>query len=133
MIQGNKKMDLNQVSYHIRGAAFKVFNELGPGLFESVYETALAYELKLLGYEVKRQVVIPVLYADMEIESGFRADIIVNDAVIIELKSVEDILPLHYKQLLTYLRLSDLTLGFLINFNTETLDKNSLIRIVNNF
>ncbi|MDR3261285.1 MAG: GxxExxY protein [Tannerella sp.] len=126
-------MDLNQVSYHIRGAAFKVFNELGPGLFESVYETALAYELKLLGYEVKRQVVIPVLYADMEIESGFRADIIVNDAVIIELKSVEDILPLHYKQLLTYLRLSDLTLGFLINFNTETLDKNSLIRIVNNF
>jgi GxxExxY protein len=126
-------MDLNQVSYRIRGAAFKVFNELGPGLFESVYEIALAHELVKLGYEVKRQAVIPVFYADIEIESGFRADIIVNNIVIVELKSVESVLPIHYKQLLTYLRLSKLKLGFLINFNTDTLDKNSLIRIANNF
>ncbi|MDR0844942.1 MAG: GxxExxY protein [Tannerella sp.] len=126
-------MELNKISYDIRGSAFKVFNELGPGLFESVYETALAYELEQLGYEVKTQVVIPVVYADIEIESGFRADLIVNEMVIIELKSVEKIMPVHYKQILTYLRLSDLRLGFLINFNADTLDKNNLIRVVNNF
>jgi GxxExxY protein len=126
-------MELSRISYDIRGSAFKVFNELGPGLFESVYETALAYELEQLGYNVKTQVLIPIVYANIEIESGFRADIIVNEIVIIELKSVEKIMPVHYKQILTYLRLSELKLGFLINFNADTLDKNNLIRVVNNF
>jgi GxxExxY protein len=124
-------MKENDISYDIRGAAFKVHSELGPGLLESVYETALSYELRQKGYDVKNQIGIPLVYSDIKMEIGFRLDIIVNDLVIIEVKSVENIADVHHKQLLTYLKLSKKKLGLLINFNESSL-KDSIVRIVNN-
>ena len=124
-------MKENEISYDIRGAAFKIQNELGPGLLESVYETALYYELKQLGYNVERQIGIPMRYKEIEFDVGFRLDLLVNELVIVEIKSVESLHDVHHKQLLTYLKLSKKKLGLLINFNTSTL-KNSIIRIVNN-
>lgn len=124
-------MNENDLSYDIRGAAFKVHSELGPGLLESVYETALTYELKQKGYNVKNQIGIPLIYADIKMDIGFRLDILVNDLVIVEIKSVETLADVHHKQLLTYLKLSNKKLGLLINFNSSSL-KDSIIRIVNN-
>ncbi len=124
-------MKENEISYAIRGAAFTIHNELGPGLLESVYETALACELELNGYQVRRQVGIPMAYKEIHFEVGFRFDLLVNELVIVEVKSVETLLDVHHKQLLTYLKLADKKLGLLINFNSSTL-KNSITRIVNN-
>ena len=121
----------NSISYDIRGAAFKVYSKLGPGLFESVYETAMIYELKKKGRKVRSQVELPVIYEEEKLELGFRLDLLVDELVIIEIKSVEALAPVHYKQLLTYLRLTGLKLGLLINFNTEEIEK-GIIRIVNN-
>ncbi len=121
----------NDISYDIRGAAFKVHSALGPGLLESVYEIALAYELRQLGYDIKTQIGVPMIYADIKMDVGFRLDMLVNNLVIIEVKSVETLVDVHYKQLLTYLKLSDKKLGLLINFNASSL-KDSIIRIVNN-
>lgn len=121
----------NDISYDVRGAAFKVHSELGPGLLESVYETALSYELKQKGYDVKNQVGVPMVYADIRMDVGFRLDLLVNDSVIVEIKSVEGLTDVHHKQLLTYLKLSDKKLGLLINFNSSSL-KDSIVRIVNN-
>lgn len=123
-------MSENDISFDIRGAAFKVHTELGPGLLESVYETALSYEHRQKGYDVKTQIGIPLVYADIKMDIGFRLDIIVNDLVIVEIKSVESLIDVHHKQLLTYLKLSDKKLGLLINFNSSSL-KDSIIRIVN--
>jgi GxxExxY protein len=123
-------MNENDLSFGIRGAAFKVHSELGPGLLESVYETALTYELRQKGYNVKTQIGVPLVYADIKMDVGFRLDIIVNDLVIIEVKSVESLADVHHKQLLTYLKLTDKKLGLLINFNESSL-KNSIVRIVN--
>lgn len=120
----------NKISYDIRGAIFKVYNELGPGLLESVYESALIYELKKNGYDLN-QVALPFYYDDIKFDHGFRLDILVNDSVIVEIKSVEAIADVHYKQLLTYLKLSKKKLGLLVNFNTESIS-NSIKRIVNN-
>ncbi|MEX0721210.1 MAG: GxxExxY protein [Balneolaceae bacterium] len=125
------KMHENDLSYAIRGAAFKVHSTLGPGLLESVYETALAYELRKDGFDVLTQLGVPVIYEEVEMEQGFRMDILVNQKVIVEVKSVETLLDVHHKQLLTYLKLTDKKLGLLINFNTSTLS-NSITRIVNN-
>jgi GxxExxY protein len=124
-------MTENEISYEIRGAVFNVYNELGPGLLESVYETALTYELKQLGFDVKNQIGIPMKYADINFDIGFRLDILVEDKVIIEIKSVEALADVHHKQLLTYLKLTGKKLGLLINFNTSSIAK-SIIRIVNN-
>ena len=124
-------MEENKISYDVRGACFKVHNELGPGLLESVYEAALAYELELLGYEVKRQVGIPMKYGDISFEVGFRLDLLINDLVIIEIKSVESLADVHHKQLLTYLKLANKKLGLLINFNSASL-KDTIVRVVNN-
>ena len=125
-------MKLNDISYKIRGAIFTVHNELGPGLLESVYEAALAYELAELGLDVKTQLGIPVNYKTQRLELGFRLDILVNDTVIIEIKSVETLHGVHKKQLLTYLKLSGKSLGILVNFNVAKLiDKENLIRIIN--
>lgn len=124
-------MKENDISYDIRGAAFKIHKSLGPGLLESVYEAALAYELREMGYEIKTQFPVPMYYNDIKFEIGFRLDILVNDLVVIELKSVENLADVHYKQLLTYLKLSDKKLGILINFNAANL-KESIKRIVNN-
>ena len=123
-------MKENDISYDIRGAAFSIHNELGPGLLESVYETALAYELEQKGYDVKRQVGIPMFFKEIKFYVGFRLDLLINDLVIIEVKSVENLLDVHHKQLLTYLKLSNKKLGLLINFNSSSL-KSSITRIVN--
>jgi GxxExxY protein len=120
----------NEISYIIRGAAFKVHSKLGPGLLESVYEAALAYELKKLGYRVRSQVGIPVIYEDERLELGFRMDLLIEEKIIIEIKSIDNLADIHYKQLLTYLRLSDKKLGLLINFNSILL-KDSIKRVVN--
>lgn len=123
----------NKISYDIRGCAFKIHNTLGPGLFESVYEFAMTCELMNLGYKVVNQVCVPVVYNDVKLDKGFKADILVDDLVFVEIKSVETLLNVHYKQLLTYLKLSGKKLGILINFNSDSLiDKQSIIRIVNN-
>ena len=124
-------MKENDISYDVRGAAFKIHKELGPGLLESVYEAALAYELREVGYNIKTQVAVPMFYNDIKFEIGFRLDILVNDLVIIEIKSVESLADVHYKQLLTYLKLTDKKLGLLINFNSANL-KESIKRVVNN-
>ena len=125
-------MDLNDLTYKIRGAIFKVHKTLGPGLLESVYEAALVYELMQLGLKVLAQVGLPVNYNGVLLELGFRIDLLVEDLVILEIKSVEVLHDVHKKQLLTYLKLSGKKIGILINFNVNTLkDKESLIRIIN--
>ncbi|MFN8207240.1 MAG: GxxExxY protein [Bacteroidales bacterium] len=120
----------NKISYDIRGATFKVLKKLGPGMLESVYESALAYELKKMGHTVKTQIPVPMKYEDIEMNVGFRLDILVDDLVIVEVKSVENLSDIHHKQLLTYLKLSEKKLGLLINFNCTDLT-NNIIRIVN--
>ena len=124
-------MNENDLSYLIRGAAFKVHSALGPGLLESVYELALSHELTKRGLEVRNQVGIPFVYDEINFNIGFRLDIIVNDKVIIEIKSVETLQDVHHKQLLTYLKLTNKKLGLLINFNIVSL-KYGIVRIVNN-
>ena len=124
-------MEENEISYKIRGCIFAVYNALGPGLLESVYEAALSYELAKTGLNVKTQVPIPALYRDIKLELGFRADMIVEDKVIIEVKSVENIAEVHHKQVITYLKLTGLKLGILVNFNSDNID-NSIYRKVNN-
>jgi|SRR6186713_3205763 len=125
-------MDINDLTYKIRGAIFKVHKTLGPGLLESVYEAALVYELMQIGLKVLSQIGLPVNYDGILLELGFRIDILVEDSVIIEIKSVETLHDVHKKQLLTYLKLSDKRIGILVNFNVSSLtDKESLIRIIN--
>ena len=125
-------MEENDITYKIRGCIFLVYKTLGPGLLESVYEAALLHELKKHNLEVKSQVVLPVLYDGINLEIGFRLDIVVEDKVIIEIKSVEDLSKLHFKQLLTYLKLSRKKVGILVNFNCENITEN-IKRIVNDF
>ncbi len=120
----------NQLSYEIRGAIYEVYNTLGPGLLESVYEEALCYELQQRNLKVERQQEVPIRYKNTDLSTPLRLDIIVEDTVIIELKSVHELQDVHYKQLLTYLRLLDKHLGILVNFNTD--DINSSIRRVIN-
>ena len=124
-------MTENKIATLILDACFKIHRKLGPGLFESIYEEILAYEFQSMGLGFKRQIGIPVIWNEIKMEQGFRADIIVENKVIIEIKSIENIAPVHQKQLLTYLRLTDLKLGLLINFN-ESLLKDGIQRIVNN-
>jgi GxxExxY protein len=109
-------MTENAIAKEIVDAAFRVHTTLGPGLLESVYDTVLAYELSQRGLRTVRQQPIPVVYGNVRIDTGFRADLIVEDKVIVEIKSVETFAPVHKKQLLTYLRLADKRLGLLINF-----------------
>jgi GxxExxY protein len=120
----------NAISKAIVDGAFRVHNALGPGLLESVYEMVLAYELEKRGLRVVRQYPIPVVYDDVRIELGFRADMLVDDKVIVELKSIEAIAGVHKKQLLTHLRLADKRLGLLINFNVAFI-KDGITRIAN--
>lgn len=124
-------MTENEISRIIVDIAFAIHQQLGPGLFESVYEDILVYELIERGLLVERQKVVPVIWKERKLDHGFRADLVVNSKVIIEIKSVEALAQVHYKQLLTYLRLTSIKLGLLINFN-ETLIKNGIHRVVNN-
>jgi len=123
-------MTENEVAKIIVDVAFKIHTTLGPGLLESVYEAVMEHDLVKRGLRVGRQVALPVLYDGITFDEGFRADLIVEDLVIVELKSVEQIHPVHPKQLLTYLKLSNKHLGLLINFNTPLI-KNGIMRIVN--
>ena len=123
-------MTENELSYKIIGAALDVHKTLGVGLLESAYEVALAYELRELGFEVKSQVVLPLKYKSEVIDNAYRVDLIVEDKVIIEVKSVLEIHPIFYSQVLTYLKLTNIKLGLLINFNTP-LVKDGIQRIVN--
>lgn len=124
-------MEENELSYKIRGCIFNVYNKLGPGLLESAYEAALAYELKKENLEVKNQIALPMIYEEIKMDIGYRLDILVENKVIIELKSVENLLDVHHKQLITYLKLSGLKLGLLVNFNSDDISK-SIFRKVNN-
>lgn len=120
----------NEISKIILDISFDIHTKLGPGLFESVYEEILIYELENYGLSIKRQQEIPVIWDELKMEIGFRADIIVENKVIIELKSIEVLAPIHYKQLTTYLKITGLKLGLLINFN-EYLLKDGIKRIAN--
>ena len=124
-------MNENEIAAIVVKAVFEMHNTLGPGLLESVYEQILASKLEKEGLQVEVQKKISIVYEDMRIENAFRADLVINDLVIIELKSVEKLEKVHFKQLLTYLRLSNKKLGLLINFNTELI-KNGVKRVVNN-
>lgn len=123
-------MTENDITYQIRGAIYDVYKTLGPGLLESIYEEALAYELEQRGLKVERQKPIPVHYKGIVLKTELRLDLLVEDKVIVELKSVDEIKPVFSKQLLTYLRLLNKKVGLLINFNTDNILK-SIYRIAN--
>lgn len=125
-------MDANTTSREIVDAAMKVHSKLGPGMLESAYEACLAYELARRGAAVQSQVTLPICYEGQSIDAGYRIDLLVNDLVIVELKVVERMLPVHKAQLLSYLRMSNRRLGLLINFNQVHL-KDGIKRIVNGF
>ncbi|RLJ80764.1 GxxExxY protein [Pedobacter alluvionis] len=114
-------MTENKLSYIIRGSIFRVYNTLGPGLLESAYEAALKYEIEKAGLFVQRQVSLPMHYEEITIDVGYRLDLLVEKKVVVELKSVEFIMNVHHKQLLTYLKLSGYKLGLLVNFNTDNI------------
>ena len=123
-------MTENEIATIVVDAAFKIHRTFGPGLFESVYEAALKYELQKRGLMVIQQLGIPVQYEGLNLGFGFRVDLLVDNKVVIEIKSVEALAPVHNKQLATYLRLMDLRLGLLINFNVELI-RNGVRRVVN--
>lgn len=120
---------LNLISYDIIGAAYKVHFALEPGLLESTYEVCLEYELIKMGYEVERQKPLPVIYDEIKLDAGYRVDLLVEDCVIVELKAVIEMIPLYKAQLMTYLKLSELQLGLLLNFNVTDMKK-GITRIV---
>jgi GxxExxY protein len=126
----NTKLEENDISYIIRGAIFKIYTHLGPGLLESVYVSTLEYELKKAGLKVMREARLPVVYDGVILDLGFRLDLLINDLVIIEVKSVETLAEVHHKQLITYLRLSNKKLGILVNFNCSDIEK-GIFRKVN--
>ena len=124
----------DEITYKIRGSIYEVFKQLGPGLLESVYEACLFHELNSMGLTVQCQVPLPVKYKSINLDIGFRLDLLVEESVIIEIKSVEILSNVHKKQLLTYLKLTGKKIGILVNFNTAHLvDKESIIRIVNQY
>ena len=124
--------ELNHISGKIIEFAINVHKELGPGMLEGAYEICLVHELVKNGFAVQRQVVLPIIYQGLKLDAGYRIDLMVEDSVIIELKAVEKLHPVHEAQLLSYLRMSDLRLGLLINFN-EKLLKDGVRRVVNKF
>lgn len=123
-------MTENELSYKIIGAALEVHKTIGVGLLENAYEVALAYELKKLGLKFENQILLPLKYKEVSIDNAYRIDLIVESKVIIEIKSVLDIHPIFYSQVLTYLKLTNIKLGLLINFNTPLI-KDGIHRIVN--
>jgi len=123
-------MTENSIATLVVDAAFKIHKSLGPGLLESVYQATLSYELEKRGLSVRQQVGLPVYYEALKLEIGYRVDLIVSDKVIIEIKSVEALALVHRMQLLTYLRLANLRLGLLINFNVERI-RDGIHRVVN--
>ena len=122
----------NELTERVIGACIEIHRALGPGLLESAYEECLCFELSQTGIKFERQKPLPVHYKDVNLDCGYRLDLVVEEKIIIELKAVESLLPIHEAQLLTYLKLSGITLGLLINFNVAML-KQGIKRIVNNF
>ena len=125
----NIPWEIERFSKPLLDSAYSVHTKLGPGLMESVYEICLAHELKKRGIKCERQVPLPVVYDDLKVEGGFRVDLLVEGCIVVELKSVEVLLPVHEAQMLTYLKLSNLHLGFLFNFNVSSL-KRGMKRLV---
>ncbi|PVW14325.1 GxxExxY protein [Marixanthomonas spongiae] len=125
-------MTENELSSKIIGAAIAVHKQLGPGLLESTYEVCLAHELKLLGLQIRQQVALPVVYKNIKLNAGYRLDLIVNEKVIIEIKSIDCLAPIHTAQILTYLKLTDIKLGLLINFN-EVKVVDGIKRVLNGY
>lgn len=123
-------MTINEITYEIRGAIYDVYKELGPGLLESVYEESLCFELEQRGLNVERQVQVPIKYKGNMLKTELRLDLLVEDKVIVELKSVEEMKKVFSKQLLTYLRLMDKKIGLLVNFNTDNI-LTSITRVAN--
>lgn len=123
-------MSENEISYLIRGAIYDVYNNSGAGLLESVYVACLEYELKQKNLSVKREVAVPVFYKDIKLDLGFRLDLLIENKVIIEVKSVEKLMEVHHKQVLTYLKLTGLKLGILVNFNVANINE-GIFRKVN--
>ncbi len=126
------KEKLDEISRRIIGAAIEVHRHLGPGLLESAYQSCLAFELKQLGLKLEEQKPLPIVYKDVKLDCGYRLDLIVEDEIIVEIKAIEQLLPIHEAQLLSYLRLAKKRVGLLINFHVPVL-KNGLKRIVNEF
>ena len=124
--------NINDISYKIIGSIFKVYNNLGPGLLESTYEEALCYQMIKDGLFVETQKQVPLFYDGVELQTNLRLDIIVEDSIIVELKSVESLAPVHFMQIDTYLRLSNKKLGLLVNFNTDDI-RGSIHRRINSF
>lgn len=124
-------MTINQITYQIRGAVYDVYKTLGPGLLESVYEEALVFELQQRGLRVEQQKQVPIIYKGNTLKSELRLDLLVEDQVVVELKSVAEMKDVFYKQTLTYLRLLDKRLGLLVNFNVDDILDGAIIRIVN--
>ena len=122
---------IEEIATEIVDSCFKIHKELGPGLLESAYETCLEYELTKRGLSVERQIPQPLIYEEIAIDAGYRIDLLINGLIIVELKAVEQLAPIHTAQLITYLKLSKKTLGFLINFHTPLI-KNGIKRIANN-
>ena len=123
-------MHINEISGAVVDAAIHIHSALGPGLLESVYEVLLAHELKQRGLHVERQVPVPIQYMGIQFEEGYRLDLLIEDLVVVEIKSVEEVTAVHKKQLLTYLRLAEKPLGLLLNFNVNLM-KDGITRIVN--
>ena len=123
-------MTENEISYKIMGSALELHRKIGPGLLESAYENALAYDLRQAGFDVQQQVPMPFLYKEVKLEVGYRIDLLVNHKVIVEIKSVENLAPVHFSQVQTYLKLSEKKLGLLMNFNSKSL-KDGIHRLVN--
>ncbi len=119
----SEKDRLDQITGRIIGAAIEVHKTLGPGLLESAYEACLAYELRQLGYKIEQQKPLPVIYKDVKLDCGYRLDLIVEDAVIVEIKAIEHLSPIHDAQVISYLRLADKRVGLLINFRVQLLKK----------
>jgi len=128
----SEREKLNSLSGKIIDAAIKVHKALGPGLVESCYEACLAFELMQQGLKVERQKPLPVIYREIKLDCGYRLDLFIDNLIIVEIKSVEKIVPIHKAQLLSYLKLTHCKLGLLINFNVELL-KDGLVRVVNDF
>lgn len=125
-------MEINQITERIIGAAINVHKELGPGLLESAYQTCLYYELQKTGLKVEKEVPLPLVYEDVHLECGYRVDLLVENKVIIELKSVDNLADIHTAQVLTYLKLSNNKIGLLINFNVVIL-VNGIRRLINKY
>lgn len=131
MTKNNFSTSDNDITYQIRGAIYDVYKNLGPGLLESVYEEAMVYELQKRGLKVDRQKSVPICYDGHELQTQLRIDLLVEDRVVVELKSVKEMQDVFWKQTRTYLRLLGLKVGILVNFNTDDILQDSIFRVVN--